>query len=303
MTASVIIPHLSNTPTLQRTLDSIRKASQGLDVQILTIEDKERRGAAWGRNVGLDRATGDVIFFADADDTVNEGFFREPMAEIEKTGADLCFFEASDIPLSRDYNITGNANIRKALFSAFLGYSFENVRRWNAGGSLWHGRDLGYIWRVAFRRSFIARHALRFDMAMRISDDATFLSECALYAERTASIRSPLYNYEPTPTGIMGRMKRSRVRWNEKFASKAMRERIDILSGGEAWQYCEASCALAGLEMLRCWHRCGLSADEAWRGIRDYYSDSRAREALRKFPISWRHPLAAAGISLLRFSI
>lgn len=87
MTATVIIPHLSDSQKLQRTLESIRRAAAGLDVQILPIEDRERRGAAWGRNVGIAKATSDVIFFADSDDTVREGFFREPMAEIERTVA------------------------------------------------------------------------------------------------------------------------------------------------------------------------------------------------------------------------
>ena len=79
-----------------------------------------------------------------------------------------------------------------------------------------------------------------------------------------------------------------------------MRERIDAKANGEAWKYCEASCVLALLEMLASWRKAGLSPAEAWHGVKEYLSDARVREALHGFPLSWRHPAAAAAVVFLR---
>jgi len=87
---SVIIPHYNITDLLQRCLDSIPKRS---DLQVIIVDDnsdtnsvdfsnfpglgkentevfftKEGRGAGFARNVGLKKAVGEWVLFADSDD-------------------------------------------------------------------------------------------------------------------------------------------------------------------------------------------------------------------------------------------
>lgn len=304
MTASAIIPHHRNGETLPRTLESVRLAASGLDVETVLVDDEAGHGLSWARNRGLERAKGDVVFFVDADDTVEPDFFAHPLAALEKTGADFCIFEYEQAPLKRDYNLEGNAAIREALLPAFLGYSFDDVRRWNAGGDLAEMREPGSIWRAAFRRDFIERHSIRFDENIFIYEDAPFFSECALYARKVVSLREKLYNYLPNPNGIVATVTGTRRHWDYKFAALAMRKRLDALSGGEAWRYCEASAVFSALEMLRMWRGAGLSPGEALAGLRRFISDGRVKDALRRFPLSIHHPLAAAAVCSLRlFSI
>lgn len=301
MTASVIIPHHKNGETLPRTLESVRRAASGLDVEIVLVDDEVGHGLSWARNRGLERAKGDIVFFVDADDTVEEAFFAHPMAELERSGADFCIFEYEQAPLKRDYNLEGNAAIREALLRAFLGYSFDDVRRWNAGGCLAENREPGSVCRTAFRRDFIERYHIRFDENIFIYEDAPFFSECALYATRVAALREKLYNYLPNPNGIISTVTGSRKHWNYKFAALEMRKRLDALSGGEAWCYCEASAVFSALEMLRLWRSAGLGPAEALRDLRRYLADSRVKDALRRFPVSFSsHPLTAVAVGILR---
>ena len=133
--------HPRNRATLRRTLESVDAAAAGLDVEAVVVEDTESRGPSWARNEGMRRAKGDVLFFIDADDTVRAGYFRELSSLLAATGSDFVMSSFGYAPLKRDYNLSGNAAIREAMLPAFFGYSFADVRRWNAGGDLHALRD------------------------------------------------------------------------------------------------------------------------------------------------------------------
>lgn len=204
--------------------------------------------------------------------------------------------------MKRDYTLEGNVVIRAALLPAFIGYSFGDVRRWNGGGALSANRELGYVWRGAFRREFIERRSLRFDETLRINEDAAFWAECVLCAERTVSLEETLYDYLSNPNGVSSMARRTRKYWDYKFAMLRCRERFEAKYGG-VWPYCEASCVFSALEMMRMWRGTGLSFREFRQGLGEYLSDERVRTAVRSFPRSLRHPLVAAGVTALRCRI
>jgi len=285
----VIIPcHPRNRATLPRTLRSLEAAAEGLDVERVVVEDPEGKGLSWARNRGLERAKGDVVFFCDADDTVEPDFFRHPLAALVSAKADLCIFQYASAPLKRDYNLVGNAAVRQALLPAYVGFSFDDVRRWNAGGDLFANREPGSVCRVAFRRDFIECRCLRFDERLFIYEDAPFMAECALYAERVVSLRENLYDYEPSPVGITATVTGRQKYWDYKYAIHARRLALDVAGGG-VWTYCAASAVFALLELMR-----------ARRNWRAYLDEPRVREALKDFPISLRHPLVAMAVTYAR---
>jgi glycosyltransferase involved in cell wall biosynthesis len=74
MTFSIIIPYGNSADLLERCISSIPKRT---DIQVIIIEDKHRRGAGYVRNIGLKKAVGEWLIFADADD-----FFINPAFEI-----------------------------------------------------------------------------------------------------------------------------------------------------------------------------------------------------------------------------
>lgn len=301
MKLSVIVPCHNAKETLPAALRSIEIAAQGLDVETIVIEDPEGRGPSWARNRGLDKAAGDIVFFVDADDTVKKDFFRRPLCVLEQTGADICFFTYRGGPKLDERVIDGAEAVRERFLPAFFGYSMNDVRRWNAGGSLYRHKELGQVWRCAYRRSFLDRHAIRFDEAMTFYEDAAFLSFCTAFAEKAATIPDELYEYIPLPGGNLASGSGSRRHWEYKFLVLESRKRLDAKTEGAVWRYCAASCVFSAMEMMRLWKRAGLSPREAFGDLRRFISDRRVKEALWAFPLSRRHPLAAAAVLFLRF--
>ena len=296
----MIIPSHRSRQTLPRTLRSLEAAAKGLDVETIVVDDVEGRGPSWARNSGLDKARGDVIFFCDADDTVRPDFFRAPLSALETSGADLCFFSYAGGPRLVASNLSGHDAIRERYMPAFFGYSFDDVRRWYAGGSLAERKELGQVWRCAYRRDFLEGRHIRFDERMRLYEDAAFLSECVAFAERAVSIADSLYDYESRPSGNMAVGMNSRRHWDYKFLALEFRKRLDAATGGAVWKYCEASCVFSALEMLRLWRRAGLSFAEFREGLMRYVGDEAVASALARFPVSLRRPLTAAAVLALR---
>ncbi len=289
MKLSVIIPSRPAEPTLPRTLESVKAAAAGLDVEIIVIEDRELRGLPWARNQGLDRATGDVVFFVDADDTVKRTYFSRLVEVLEDAQADFALSSFECAPLKRDYDLVGNANIRAVMLPAFFGYSLDDVRVWNRGGAINARREVGGVCRCAFRRSFLERHAIRFDEALRLYEDAPFIAECAARAERVASTSEVLYNYVPGENGIIATSVGTDRHWAYKPLALKNRQAIAARVGGDAMRQFEGSAVFSLLELLK--------ARRDWRG---YLADPFVKSSLRRFPLSPRHPLVALGVLFLR---
>lgn len=292
MKLSVIIPAYRAEATLPRTLQSIETAAAGLDVETVVVHDDTAKGLPWARNQGLARATGDAIFFVDADDTVRPDFFRRLAETLETSGADFVLSNYEIFPMKRDYNLVGNEEIRRVMLPAFFGYSFEDVERWNRGGKLDARREQGGVCRCAFRRSFLEKHAIRFDERLRLYEDAPFIAECVARAEKVASIPDILYDYVPSPTGICATTIGTERYYDYKFVALRNRQEIAVRAGGDVLRYFRASAVFTTLELLK--------ARKDWR---KYASDPFVRQAIREFPISWCHPLAAAAVLFVRFAL
>ena len=262
-------------------------AAKGLDVEVVVVDDPESRGLSWARNEGMRRARGEALFFIDADDTVRPGFFSRLMSALDATGADFVLSSFDYAPLKRDYNLHGNAAIREAMLPAFFGYSFDDVRRWNAGGDLHERREQGSVCRCVFRREFVERHAICFDEGLRLYEDSPFIAECACRADKVASIPDVLYEYAPGPHGILSTMLGTTRYYEYKFAALENRKAIAARVGGDVMCHFEASIVFSALELF--WAR---------RGFFRYAADPLVARAFMGFPRSMRHPLVDVAVRL-----
>jgi glycosyltransferase involved in cell wall biosynthesis len=125
---SVIIPFYNRASTIHHTLRSIDVARRGLDVEIILVDDgseppaeqqlqptlnsvnklvrQENRGLLFARLTGLAAAAGEFVVFLDSDDLVGPGKFREQLAAMRATSADVSYTDVAHIDIGADGSVS-----------------------------------------------------------------------------------------------------------------------------------------------------------------------------------------------------
>ena len=98
-----------------------------------------------------------------------------------------------------------------------------------------------------------------------------------------------LYEYVPNPQGLMMSSLGTDRYWSYKFAALRNRKAIAARIGEDVLVRFGASIVFSAIELFK-----------ARKGFRRYAEDPLVAQAFRLFPISWRHPLAAAAVLGLR---
>lgn len=201
---SIIIPHKNIPNLLRRCLDSVPRRD---DIQVVVVDDAsnlpqeieeiasdyknvelilttEGKGAGYARNQGLEKAKGEWLLFADADD-----FFSGNLSElIDKHYADsddIVYFSADSVYSDslRHSPKLDNRRSRMEKYQLCPGKIEEFCRYFHTEP-----------WAKMIRRSLVEQHKIRFDETP-LANDFFFSVVSAYYAKTIAFDNQVIYMY------------------------------------------------------------------------------------------------------------
>ena len=201
---SIIIPHKNSPELLDRCLKSIPERN---DIEIIVVDDcsdencrpqidrkgveiiyvtkEETKGAGRARNLGLKKATGRWLLFADCDDYYINNAFDE-FDKVKDTDYDIIFF---------DY--CTNYGDGSTAFKNRLNKMLEGGKRDRANFKHMSNAP----WNKMFKTEFVKKNKIQFD-EIPAQNDAYFVHKASYLTDNFYYINEKLYFYEINSSGI-----------------------------------------------------------------------------------------------------
>lgn len=158
----------------------------------LVLINQTNQGLSVARNVGLDYATGEYVWFVDSDDSIVEGSLQYLLNYISKYTADVIGFDMIAMWES-DKRVQLLPIVTSSHYSNLYGNNL--VRR-----NIIHKIHTAAVQRYLFRRSFIEMHKLRF-LPNIIHEDVDFMGRTLFFAQNIRLERKTIYRYLQRTTG------------------------------------------------------------------------------------------------------
>ena len=227
---SIIVPVYNVEKYLARCIDSILNQSF-TDFELLLIDDgskdnsgsicdayaekdsrirvfhKENGGVSSARNVGLDNAKGEWIYFVDSDDELISGALESVSQSFDKTvdailtgyvECDENGFTTYSSKLESEDSLSIDRAVAALYDSSFLGMKY-----------------LGYPWTWVVRNTIIQKLRLRFDESISVKEDTLFVAEYLCSCQNGVGfVSQPVYKYYQRVNSVMGSLVNS---YNPKY--------------------------------------------------------------------------------------
>lgn len=161
---------------------------------IQIIDQKKNQGVSTARNVALDKAKGEWIWFVDADDELLPDGLYNFISALE-SDTDLVMADyITDPPKTDRLNMDIPSRLTR-LQAAELLFSSAYNRFW------------GYLWCKLFKLSIIKKYSLRFNTSLDYNEDSLFIFEYLSCAETGAvAVKSPVYKYTLSDVSTMAKI-------------------------------------------------------------------------------------------------
>ncbi|MDR1527494.1 MAG: glycosyltransferase [Dysgonamonadaceae bacterium] len=154
----------------------------GSDITVKILRHETNKGVAAARNTGLEAATGEYIYYVDADDWIENNTLESLVCEAKRNNADIVGHEWY---LSFGHN---ERYMKQPVFSTpedALRQMMCGIMRWN-------------LWLFLVRRSLYTANEIRFIEGMNIGEDMMVMIKLFACAKRVGCLQKPFYHYVQT---------------------------------------------------------------------------------------------------------
>ena len=211
---SVIIPAYHSEATIKETIESIyREFESEINYEIIVVENgpedqttqvleklmckgipiklfHSKQGVSNARNVGIARASGTWLMFADADDTLHPGCGKRVIEVMQTSEADLCLFGhqsgRNSRPVCDQAEICKEGSIERA-----------RIRMLQAPTKYMQ------VWAKLFRRHQILASGVLFEPELHLAEDSDFTFQYTAFCRSAAFYPDIIYDYHINPVSVM----------------------------------------------------------------------------------------------------
>ena len=201
MQLSVVVPVYNGAKFLSRCLDTLQQQTF-TDFQVIFVDDgstdespkildlfaaqdnrvlvihKKNAGVSAARNDGINHAIGTYIHFMDVDDVLDEHYY-EYMLNNAKNADVVC-----------------SGFVSNSKYSADLVYKKSHVLTTLFGKLFWSQALIkSFVWRYLFKTEFIKNNNLRFDTNLISQEDAIFVLQSFVVANKLVVVPNVNYHY------------------------------------------------------------------------------------------------------------
>lgn len=215
MTVSVIIPVYNASATLGACLDSLNRQTiqrfellfiddsstdRSLDILmsyaeqystgdfvVKVLRHERNRGVAAARNTGLEYATGEYVYYVDADDFIEPDTLECLLKEAQEKELDIVghewflTFKSDERYMKQPLFVTPDEALRQMMCG---------VMRWN-------------LWLFLVRRSLYVENNIRFIEGMNMGEDMMVMMKLFACAKRVTIINRAFYHYGQSNSGSL----------------------------------------------------------------------------------------------------
>lgn len=154
--------------------DKVRECMKR-DARIRLLENKENKGTAYSRNLAMNSARGQYIFFLDADDYVDQFTLEHYYRELCDADAEMCFYNFI-VQREGEHRTNCDEGIRGSYCGVYKGQKLLGCFAQNDEFFL-------YACMVAYKREFIDQNNLKFSN-LRCGEGGLFILGALLVANR-----------------------------------------------------------------------------------------------------------------------
>jgi Glycosyltransferases involved in cell wall biogenesis len=189
-----------NDCSTDNSLDIINKFAFEMEakgVEVKVISHSVNGGVAKARNTGLDNATGDYIYYIDADDFIDEGALENMVEVIGKKNLDilgiewnLCF-SRNERYMKQQFFDTPNGAIENLMYG---------VMRWN-------------LWLFVVRRDLYEKNNIRFIPGENMGEDMQVMIKLFMNSKNVMLLERPYYHYrQVNPNAVSNGMSEKNIK-------------------------------------------------------------------------------------------
>ena len=156
------------------------------------VIDVPNGGPSAARNAGLTESSGDIVWFVDSDDILEQSAIATIRKTFAETGADMITFGAACYP-----SFYGNPWLERCLSpeaKVYEGFCEEVLES---------PSHHPFVWRTAFSKSFVEREGLHWDENLRFGEDEALHFAAYPLSRKTVILPDKLYKYRVSREGSL----------------------------------------------------------------------------------------------------